>query len=58
MAPSELRAGMRIQHEAFGEGKILIVDTSGMSPKARVAFDTGDTKTLMLKYARIRIITD
>lgn len=57
-AASELTSGKRIRHERFGYGKILEVDTSGVNARIIVAFDSLDTKTLLLKFARFEIIED
>lgn len=54
--PSELAVGMRIRHERFGNGRIAEVDTSGVNARIVVTFDTMETKTLLLKYARFQIL--
>lgn len=54
--PNELEAGTLIEHNRFGRGKIIDVDTSQPDAKIRVTFDNFDVKTLLLKFARFRII--
>lgn len=54
---ADLRVGMKIEHERFGLGRVLSLDGIGSSSKAVVEFEDGSRKTLMLKYAKIRICT-
>lgn len=54
--PGELEAGTIIEHNRFGRGKIIDIDTSQPDSKIRVSFDNFDVKTLLLKFARFRII--
>lgn len=54
----ELRAGMKIRHVLFGEGTIREVDTQQPNARIKVAFDSVETKTLLLKYARFLIISE
>jgi len=53
---AELEPGMRIEHARFGVGTILKVDTSRPDATIAVRFNNVDVKTLMLKYAKFRII--
>jgi len=53
---SEYKAGMRIIHSSFGEGIIEIIAEAGDNTKATVIFKTGETKTLLLKYAKLEIL--
>ncbi len=48
------QAGQRVEHNRFGKGRIVSV--TGMVPelKAIVDFDAYGTKTLLLKYAKMR----
>ena len=53
----ELRAGQRVEHNRFGQGKILQI--SGKTPadlKAVIEFDNFGQKILLLNYAKIRIV--
>jgi DNA helicase-2/ATP-dependent DNA helicase PcrA len=45
------RAGQRVVHPDFGEGKILDVEGSGDHAKATIQFINGLKKKLLLKYA-------
>ncbi len=51
---SELFEGERIEHNRFGAGRIVSI--SGVMPelKAIIDFDAYGTKTLLLKYAKLR----
>lgn len=51
-----LQAGQTIEHERFGRGTLLSTEGSGENAKATVAFENAGTKTLLLKFARIRIV--
>lgn len=53
---SEYIPGMRIKHNSFGEGIIEIITEAGEDTKAKVIFDSGDVKTLLLKYAKLEIL--
>ncbi|MDE7407655.1 MAG: ATP-binding domain-containing protein, partial [Muribaculaceae bacterium] len=52
----ELTVGAEIRHSRFGQGTIIRIDTSGTDAKIEVEFAAGDTKTLLLKYARFVIL--
>ena len=54
---SQLSVGMDIRHSRFGKGTITEVD--GNNPggaRIKVRFDTGETKILMLAFARFTIL--
>ncbi len=50
------RVGQRIEHNRFGAGRILSL--SGVAPeiRAEVEFDAYGRKTLLLKYAKMRLL--
>ncbi|HRF86127.1 MAG TPA: 3'-5' exonuclease [Alloprevotella sp.] len=50
------QTGQTIEHERFGKGTILGTEGSGENAKATVAFENAGTKTLLLKFARFRIV--
>ncbi|MDY3944344.1 MAG: 3'-5' exonuclease [Alloprevotella sp.] len=52
----ELRKGARIEHERFGIGTVTHLESAGDSSKITVTFDTGETKNLLLKFAKFQII--
>lgn len=51
-----LTAGMTIEHQRFGIGKVLKVEGSGENQKATVEFHNVGTKQLLLKFAKYKII--
>lgn len=52
----EIKPGMRIFHNPFGEGTVVGIDTSGVDAKISVDFD-GTKRTLLLKFARFKILS-
>ena len=50
-------AGMRVEHPVFGEGTILERVGAGRSAKIRVRFDHAGLKTIVLRYAQLRLVT-
>ena len=53
---SSLSEGMVIEHQRFGTGKITTIDTSSTDARIIVDFANTGTKTLLLKFARFKII--
>ena len=53
----ELRAGQRIEHNRFGFGNIVEITGNPADLKAKIAFDDHGEKILILKYAKIRVVT-
>ena len=53
--PEDIRAGMRVEHNIFGPGIIQSVEGTGGDAKAIFVTDGGETKKLILKYAKLRI---
>ena len=51
----QLATGMQVEHRLFGTGKVLDV-IHGDNPRARIHFSTHGEKTLLLQYARLKII--
>jgi DNA helicase-2/ATP-dependent DNA helicase PcrA len=52
-----LRLGSRVAHPSFGVGHIRRLEGRGESAKAWVHFERGGIKLLVLKYARLRLIS-
>ncbi len=52
---SDLKPGQRVEHDRFGFGIILSFEDEGANMKAIVQFDDGSRKTLLLKFAKLRI---
>ncbi|MCF8390755.1 MAG: ATP-binding domain-containing protein, partial [Bacteroidales bacterium] len=53
---SMLKIGVRIQHQRFGKGIIEALEGEGNNLKASVAFDTGQKKQLLLKFAKLEVL--
>lgn len=55
--PSRIQVGMQVLHERFGPGKVI--ELEGMLPdiKATVFFKDAGQKSLLLKFARLKIIS-
>ena len=53
---SELSEGCRIEHNRFGEGTIVRIDTSGSDAKIDVDFGDVGTRKLLLKFAKFKIL--
>ncbi|MCQ2057761.1 MAG: UvrD-helicase domain-containing protein [Bacteroidaceae bacterium] len=55
-ASAGLHEGNVIEHERFGIGSVLSVEGSGDSAKARIRFLNVGEKTLLLKFARFKVL--
>ena len=53
---AELQEGTRISHPRFGAGTIEAVDTSGPDSRIVVAFEDGSNRTLLLKFAKFKLL--
>ncbi|PID59498.1 MAG: DNA helicase [Ignavibacteriae bacterium] len=49
------RVGSRVTHDMFGIGKVLKITGTGDNQKVTIAFEEKGTKTLLLKFANIRL---
>ncbi|WP_245605266.1 ATP-dependent helicase [Thermonema rossianum] len=47
--------GARVEHKKFGFGRVLTVEGSGDGKKATIQFDEVGQKTLLLKFAKLRV---
>ena len=54
---TQLQAGMRVNHDRFGKGKILQIEGNTDNKKAIIFFEGIGQKTLLLKFAKLDIIT-
>lgn len=55
---NNLAAGMKVEHPKFGFGKVNKIETEGINRKASIAFDNFGEKTLLLSFAKLRIVED
>ncbi len=53
----ELRQGSEILHQRFGHGRVTDIDTSGSDAKIDVLFNDGQTRKLLLKFAKFEILS-
>ena len=51
-----LHVGDTVQHERFGIGRVVQLEGSGISRKACVEFQYAGTKTLLLKFAKLKVL--
>jgi len=54
---SEIRNGMEVKHSRFGVGKVLSISGEGSNKKATVFFNGIGQKQLLLKFAKLEILT-
>lgn len=53
---SQLTEGMKVEHPKFGFGKVTSIDEEGSNRKAKIFFDQVGEKTLLLSFAKLRIL--
>ncbi len=53
---SELKEGMKVEHPKFGFGTVLTLDESGADRKAKINFSDFGEKTLLLSFAKLKIV--
>jgi DNA helicase II / ATP-dependent DNA helicase PcrA len=53
---SQLQAGMMVEHDRFGKGKVLNVEGEGSNRKATIFFQQIGQKQLLLKFAKLKIL--
>jgi DNA helicase-2/ATP-dependent DNA helicase PcrA len=46
-----------VEHPVFGAGTVLELAGAGRSAKIRVRFDRAGLKTIVLRYAQLRLIS-
>lgn len=54
---AELRPGSVIEHQKFGRGTVLEVDTDALDHRVRVKFDQVEPRVLLLKFAKFKILS-
>jgi DNA helicase-2/ATP-dependent DNA helicase PcrA len=55
-ANAQYSVGMRVEHERFGQGKVVAVEGEQPDIKITVQFDNAGTKQLLLKFAKLKIL--
>lgn len=56
-APSQIQPGVVVEHERFGQGKVLHLEGDAPNVKATVFFKNAGQKQLLLKFAKLKIIS-
>jgi len=51
-----LKEGMKVEHPKFGFGTVMQMDMTGADRKARIVFNDAGEKTLLLSFAKLRIL--
>ena len=51
-----LQTGMKVEHPKFGKGKVTAVEGAGPNKKATVFFNGVGQKSLLLRFAKLKII--
>ncbi len=54
--PEHIQAGMVVEHQRFGKGKVLQIEGSKPNIKATVFFQNVGQKQLLLKFAKLKIV--
>ncbi len=52
-----ISVGTFVKHVRFGKGKILKIEGVGADTKAEIQFDNGGLKKLLLRFAKLEVIT-
>ncbi|HNY05803.1 MAG TPA: UvrD-helicase domain-containing protein [Candidatus Egerieousia sp.] len=55
-SPLKMEVGQRVEHERFGFGTIISLTGESIDKKAIVDFNQGGRKTLLLKFAKMKIV--
>ncbi len=54
---SKLTVGNIVNHQRFGRGEVLRIEGKGGDLKAEIKFQNGDTKKLLLRFAKLEVIS-
>jgi DNA helicase-2/ATP-dependent DNA helicase PcrA len=54
-SPDKIQPGMVVEHQRFGEGKVLKIEGFAPNLKATVFFQNAGQKQLLLKFAKLKI---
>lgn len=52
-----LTEGSLVNHTRFGRGKVLKIEGAGNDRKAEILFDQGDVKKLLLRFAKLEVLS-
>ena len=54
---NKLNVGNVVMHERFGKGEVLNIEGAGADKKAEIKFEVGGIKKLLLRFARLDILS-
>lgn len=54
--PEDIKEGMKVEHQRFGNGVVIKLEGEGQNKKAKVNFRKDGEKQLILRFARLRIL--
>ena len=54
--PLKIQSGMVVEHQRFGEGKVMKIEGAMPDLKATIFFQSSGQKQLLLKFAKLKII--
>lgn len=57
MEKIDLAIGTFVNHTRFGKGKVLKIEGVGQDKKAEIQFERGDVKKLLLRFAKLEVIS-
>ncbi len=52
----DIRVGMTVEHQRFGQGRVMSIEGSGPNKKTTVLFEGIGEKQLLLQYAKLKIV--
>lgn len=55
--PASITIGSTVEHQRFGRGVVLEMEGEGVNQKATVVFQNNVRKQLLLKFARLKVVT-
>ncbi len=53
-----LQEGTLVNHSRFGKGKVLKLEGVGQDKKAEIQFERGEVKKLLLRFAKLEVLSD
>ncbi|MFN8154025.1 MAG: UvrD-helicase domain-containing protein [Bacteroidia bacterium] len=55
--PSQIAVGQNVEHQRFGKGQVIAIEGRSPENKATILFETQGQKQLLLKFAKLKIIS-
>ena len=52
----QIRKGSIVEHKRFGKGSIIRINESSTAPSLEIEFDNHETRRILLKFAKLRVI--